>query len=176
MVHPVLQSPPRPYTDARIFLHWISALVILWATLSGFGVTLLPVNHPVRQWVESLNPQLTSLFIPLFAWRLWLYLTTSSESAAGTRGLQKSIARLAHTLIYLSVSGVLLTGVMMMNHPVLLLGIMPLPQLLHSLPALAEVQQLHHLLCTLLAALVALHLAAVLQHQLRGRSVLRRML
>jgi len=64
----------------------------------------------------------------------------------------------------------------MMNHPVLLLGIMPLPQLLHSVPALADVQQLHHLLCAMLAALVGLHLAAVLQHQLRGSSVLRRML
>jgi len=176
MDHPVLQSLPKPYTTTRIYLHWISALVILWATLSGFGVTLLPVNHPVRQWVETFNPQITSLFIPFFAWRLWLYLSTSSEQSTDTRDLQKSIAKLTHTLIYLCVSGVLLTGVVMMNHPVLLLGIMPLPQLLHSLPALAEVHQLHHLLCTLLAALVALHLAAVVRHQLRGSSVLRRML
>lgn len=176
MVYPVLQSPPKPYTSTRIYLHWISALVILWATLSGFGVTLLPVNHPVRQWVESVNPQITSLFIPLFAWRLWLYLSAPSEQSAGIRDLQKSIAKLTHTLIYLSISGVLLTGVVMMNHPVLLLGIIPLPQLLHSVPALADVQQLHHLLCAMLAALVALHLAAVLRHQLRGRSVLRRML
>ncbi|WP_256346590.1 cytochrome b/b6 domain-containing protein [Pseudomonas gingeri] len=171
-----MQSLPKPYTTTRIYLHWISALVILWATLSGFGVTLLPANHPVRQWVESFNPQITSLFIPFFAWRLWLYLSTSSEQSTDTRDLQKSIAKLTHTLIYLCVSGVLLTGVVMMNHPVLLLGIMPLPQLLHSLPALAEVHQLHHLLCTLLAVLVALHLAAVVRHQLRGSSVLRRML
>ncbi|MEF9672217.1 cytochrome b/b6 domain-containing protein [Pseudomonas sp. PCH446] len=167
---------PKPYTTTRIYLHWISALVILWATLSGFGVTLLPVNHPLRQWVESVNPQITSLFIPLFAWRLWLYLSTSSEQSTGTGDLQKNIAKLTHTLIYLCVSGVLLTGVVMMNHPVLLLGIMPLPQLLHSPPALAEIQQLHHLLCTMLAALVALHLAAVVRHQLRGNPVLRRML
>ncbi|NWD67243.1 cytochrome b/b6 domain-containing protein [Pseudomonas gingeri] len=176
MIHPVLHSPPKPYTTTRIYLHWISALVILWATFSGFGVILLPVHHPVRQWVESFNPQITSLFIPLFAWRLWLYLSASSEPSASARDLQKTIARLTHTLIYLCVTGVLLTGVVMMNHPVLLLGIMPLPQLLHSVPALADVQQLHHLLCAMLAALVGLHLAAVVRHQLRGRSVLHRML
>ncbi|MGO4801618.1 cytochrome b [Pseudomonas sp. W22_MBD1_FP4] len=176
MVPPVLQSMPAPYSTTRIYLHWLSALVILWATVSGFGVALLPVNYPLRQWVEAFNPQITSLFIPIFAWRLWLYLKSPFEQSCGAASLQRRIAKITHTLVYVCVSGVLLTGVMMMNHPVMLLGVMPLPQILHALPTLAEARQVHHVLCAILATLVVLHLSAVLWHQLRGRSVLGRML
>jgi len=176
MALPALQSLPAPYSTTRIYLHWLSALIILWATVSGFGVALLPVNYPLRQWVESFNPQITSLFIPIFTWRLWLYLKSPSEQARGAGSLQKRFAKFIHALVYVCVSSVLLTGVMMMNHPVMLLGVMPLPQILHSLPTLAEAQQVHHALCAILAILVMLHLSAVLWHQLRGHPVLERML
>lgn len=176
MALPGLQSMPAPYSTTRIHLHWLSALVILWATVSGFGVALLPVNYPLRQWVEAFNPQITSLFIPVFAWRLWLYLKSPSEQTCGAGHLQRRFAKFTHTLVYACVAGVLLTGVMMMNHPVMLLGVMPLPQVIHSLPTLAEAQQVHHALCAMLAVLVVLHLSAVLWHQLQGHSVLGRML
>jgi superoxide oxidase len=176
MALPVSQSLPAHYSTTRIYLHWLSALVILWATVSGFGVELLPVDYPLRQWVETFNPQITSLFIPIFAWRVWLYLKSPSEQTRGTGSLQRRFAKLTHTLVYVCVSGVLLTGVMMMNHPVMLLGVMPLPQVLHSLTTLEDAHQVHHLLCATLAILVMLHLSAVLWHQLRGHSVLERML
>jgi cytochrome b561 len=38
-----------------------------------------------------------------------------------------------------------------------------------------ELHEVHHVLCAVLAGLVALHLAAVVLHQMRGQSVLRRM-
>jgi cytochrome b561 len=78
-------------------------------------------------------------------------------------------------LIYATVSGVLITGVLMMDHEITLLGLVPLPQLIHSKIALAELHELHHLLCAALAGLVALHVGAVVMHQVRGKSVLGRM-
>jgi superoxide oxidase len=162
-----------PYSKPRIFLHWLSAAIILWATLSGFGVVLLDANDPFRQWVESFNPQITSLFIPFFAWRLWLALRTAPPHRTGS---QERLASAAHTAIYAAVSGVLITGVLMMSHPVTLLALVPLPQLIHSKIALVELHELHHVLCAILAGLVALHLAAVVMHQVRGRSVLGRMI
>ncbi|WP_460046047.1 cytochrome b [Pseudomonas sp. S2_H01] len=161
------------YSKPRIVLHWLSAAVILWATFSGFGVVLLDQNHPFRQWVESFNPQLTSLFIPFFAWRLWLALR------AEPRASRKPQERLAHTVhmgIYAAVSGVLITGVLMMTHPVTLLALITLPQLIHSNIALLQLHELHHVLCAILAGLVTLHLAAVVMHHMRGKSVLGRMI
>ena len=160
------------YSTSRVLLHWVSAAIILWATFSGFGVTLLSPDHPFRQWVESINPQLTSLFIPIFAWRLWLAL--KAPYYVRTTG-QERAASAAHAALYAVVSGVLITGVLMMSHPVTLLALIPLPQLIHSQPALLHLHQLHHLLCMALAGLVALHLAAVVMHQVRGKSVLGRM-
>lgn len=161
------------YSKPRIVLHWLSAAVILWATFSGFGVALLEANDPFRQWVESINPQLTTLFIPFFAWRLWLAVTTRAQRARSNT--HERFASVAHKAIYAAVSGVLITGVLMMSHPVMLLALVPLPQLVHSKAALLELHELHHVLCAILAGLVALHLAAVVMHQVRGESVLGRM-
>lgn len=161
------------YSKPRIFLHWLSAAVILWATFSGFGVALLDSNHPFRKWVESFNPQLTSLFIPFFAWRLCLAI----KAAPHLRHTPKErLASAAHTAIYAAVSGVLITGVLMMTHPVTLMALITLPQLIHSKIALVQLHELHHALCAVLAGLVALHLAAVVMYQVRGKSVLGRML
>lgn len=162
-----------PYSRTRIFLHWLSAAVILWATFSGFGVALLDQNEPFRQWVESFNPQLTSLFIPFFVWRLWLAVKAPTRHSA--KNAQARLASAAHKAIYAVVAGVLITGVLMMSHPVMLLALVPLPQLIHSKIMLLELHQVHHVLCAVLAGLVALHLAAVVLHQVRGRSVLGRM-
>lgn len=163
----------RGYSKTRVFLHWLSATVILWATFSGFGVALLEQNDPFRQWVESFNPQLTSLFIPFFAWRLWLAFNAPRHP--GTHDVQARLASAAHKAIYAAVAGVLITGVLMMSHPVMLLALVPLPQLIHSQVALLELHEVHHILCAVLAGLVALHLAAVVLHQVRGQSVLKNM-
>lgn len=161
------------YSKPRVFLHWLSAAIILWATFSGFGVALLDANHPFRQWVESFNPQITSLFIPFFAWRLWLAIKAAPHLRHNT---QERLASAAHMALYAAISGVLITGVLMMTHPVTLIALITLPQLIHSNAALLGLHQLHHVLCAVLAGLVALHLAAVVMHQVRGKSVMGRMI
>lgn len=161
------------YTKPRIFLHWLSAAIILWATFSGFGVALLNTQDPFRQWVESFNPQITSLFIPFFAWRLWLAI--KADHPYTRTSAHERLVSLAHMAIYAAVSGVLITGVLMMSHPVTLMAVVTLPQLIHSKIALLELHELHHVLCAILAGLVALHLTAVVLHQVRGKSVLGRM-
>ncbi|HEY0286812.1 MAG TPA: cytochrome b/b6 domain-containing protein [Pseudomonas sp.] len=162
----------KPYSSPRIYLHWISAVIILWATFSGFGVALMAKDDAFRQWVESVNPQITSVFIPFFAWRVWLAMTAASKRS---KTLQEHLASTAHIAIYILVSSVLVTGVLMMAHPVNMLGLFQLPQLVHSATALGELHEVHHVLCAILAGLVAVHLLAVVQHQIRGRSVLGRM-
>ncbi|WP_341522233.1 cytochrome b/b6 domain-containing protein [Pseudomonas sp. G.S.17] len=165
---------PKPYSSVRVFLHWLSALIIIWATVSGFGVALLPKGDALRQWVEALNPQVSTLFIPFFAWRFWLHLK-APKPATTAKSTQATLARVTHSVLYLLIAGVLITGVLMMTHPVILLTLIPMPQLIHSTPALAELRSVHHLLCALLAVLVILHLLAVIKHQVTGRSVLYRM-
>lgn len=162
------------YRKDQVVLHWISAVVIIWATLSGFGVTLLPKENGFRHVVELINPQITTLFIPLFVWRGMIYLQTRPWTHWPISTMQR-IAWMVHAGFYMAISAVLVTGVLMMDHSIMLLGILPMPQLVFDAGQLAWLKAVHHDLCAVLGLLVVVHVAAVAKHQLTGRKVLRRM-
>ncbi|MBB5372097.1 cytochrome b/b6 domain-containing protein [Acidocella aromatica] len=171
-----IESMPasRPYSRTRIMLHWLSAGVILWASLTGFIVAQLPRGNPVRQVIDILNPQITTLFIPFFLWRLALYLRAAPWWRSGAT-LQQRAATSAHMALYASISAVLVSGLFMMSAPWHLLGLIPMPQLTHGVAALQTAHDCHHAACMALAWLISAHLAAVALHQLGGQPILRRM-
>lgn len=165
------------YTRQQVCLHWISAAVILWASVTGFIVASLPINDPYRQFIDMFNPQITTVLMPLFLWRLLIAIGRGvSGPAISRRGVQAKAAHYAHIGLYLLVISVLSTGALMMTHGVHLLGIIPLPQLIHSPSVLSAIFAAHRLLCMLLAGLIVLHIAAVAKHSLAGTPVLHRML
>lgn len=164
----------QPYSRARILLHWLSAGVILWASVSGFIVVQLAQQNPLRQVIDILNPQIATLFIPFFLWRLALYLR-AAPWAKPTASLQARAATLVHMALYASITLVLASGLFMMPAPWHLLGLVPMPQLTHGEAALAAVHGWHHAACVGLAGLISVHLLAVALHQLNGTRVLRRM-
>ncbi len=165
---------PRPYSRTRIMLHWLSAGVILWASITGFIVVQLPQGNPVRQAIDMLNPQITTLFIPFFAWRLALYLRAAPWRRPGAT-LQQRAAGAVHMALYASITAVLVSGLFMMPAPWRLAGLIPMPQLTHGDAALQAAHGYHHAACMALAGLITVHLAAVALHQLGGRPILRRM-
>ena len=157
-----------------IVLHWVSAWVIIWGTLSGFGVKLLPNGQPVRVFVEQLNPQVTTLFIPLFMWRTWIYLQSRPWQLHPDGVLQRGQGML-YLAFYLTINVVLLTGVLMMDHSIRLLGMLPMPQLVFDPDWLAVLSRMHRDFCVLLGGLMVLHLALVVLQQRAGRNVMGRM-
>lgn len=162
------------YSRRRVLLHWLSAVIILWALASGFYVAFNPVSASTQQWVGSFNVSLTTLFIPFFVWRTWLFVC--EREANGTAlSLNKRLALAVHTLIYLVIGVVLVTGVLMMKSAISVFGLVRFPQPLAD-PALIELANtIHALSCMVLSMLVALHLCAVLWHEFSGRRVVRRM-
>ncbi|MGN8274158.1 cytochrome b [Pseudomonas sp. SMN5] len=162
------------YSGRRVLLHWLSAVIILWALVSGFYVAYMPVSASVEHWVGSLNVSLTTLLIPLFAWRAWLFVR-ELEPHGQALSLNKRLALAVHTLIYLTVGVVLVTGVLMMKSAISVFGLVRIPQPLDD-PALIELANVIHTgSCMVLSGLVALHLCAVLWHECSGRRVVRRM-
>lgn len=155
-------------------LHWISAFIILWTLVSGFYVAYVPVPVVIKEWVGSLNVSLTTVLIPLFAWRLWLFFSNLDIRAAAS-SLNKSLALAVHAVIYLITSVVLITGVLMMTTPISLFGLVQIPQPLDDGQLNELALTLHILSCLALALLVALHICAVVWHESSGRRVLRRM-
>jgi cytochrome b561 len=163
-----------PYSRRRVLLHWLSAVIILWALMSGFYVAFNSVSATTQQWVGSLNVSLTTLLIPFFVWRTWLFVC-ELEPRGARLSLNKRLALAVHALIYLVIGVVLVTGVLMMKSAINVFGLVRFPQPLADLALIELANTVHILSCVVLSMLVALHLCAVLWHEFSGRRVVRRM-
>lgn len=160
------------YTKPRVFLHWLSAIVIFWASFTGCLAAYLPPKTPVRAFFDLVNPQITTLFIPFFIWRLGFYLRARPWASWPSSNSQERLALLVHATLYIIITVVLATGLLMMPKPWRLLGVFPLPALGVFYNYLFF---LHKLSCVALVGLVALHLAAVCFHLYQGHNILKKM-
>lgn len=164
-----------PYPPFRIALHWLSAAVILWATVTGFMAASEPQGSAFRHAIDLINPQVTTVFMPFFAWRLALFLRNDPWRRFTQLSAGKRAAMIGHGLLYLAVTAVLLTGFLMMPAPWHLLGLLPMPSPLQGTGWLSPMHAIHRLCCMALALLVLGHLAAVAAHHWAGDPVLKRM-
>ncbi|WCM51785.1 cytochrome b/b6 domain-containing protein [Pseudomonas sp. WJP1] len=163
------------YSRQRVLLHWISAAVILWALASGFYVAGMDVSSQVKHLVAFINVSLTTAFIPVFVWRLFIFVYhTLHVSVVGFSTLERLVL-LAHSLIYLTVSVVLVTGVLMMDRPINVFEVVKIPQPLINPGLIASFTAIHVWACVVLSVLIALHVGAVIVHEVSGRRILRRM-
>lgn len=161
------------YTRIQVLLHWFSAIIILWATLSGFYVALFDVADATRQAIGFLNVSLTFTLIPFFALRVLLALLRAS--AVQPTSAEGWAARLAHFAIYLTTIVVLITGVLMMDRDINVFNVLTLPPPLIDVQLTSAFNAAHKYACMVLAGLLVLHIAAVIKHHASGNPVLKRM-
>ncbi len=164
------------YSALRRTLHWLSALVIIWATVTGFMLAFLVLPEALEQWLGTFNVALTLVFMPFFLLRLWLALTRKKPPTPALTTRQVRLAAYGHGLIYGTVLTVLVSGVSMMERPVSVFALLELPPLFKAGAVTAAFSALHHYACALLALLVLGHIAAVIVHQRRGVRLMQKML
>ncbi|WP_392893566.1 cytochrome b [Pseudomonas migulae] len=163
------------YSTQRVWLHWLSAAVIVWTLISGFYVAAIDSSPKVSRWVAFLNVSLTTVYIPFFVWRFIIFVAHARHTSVRTLGFMGKLALFAHTLIYLVISLVLVTGVLMMDRPIDVFGLVEIAQPLSDPGLIAWFLTLHVWACVFLALLIVLHVGAVIIHELCGHRVLRRM-
>ncbi|WDE02119.1 cytochrome b [Thalassomonas actiniarum] len=165
------------YNKKTRFFHWLSAVVILWVTISGFYVTLFEVDAELKNSVLALNVLMNTFFIPVFMFRVLNWVNNPApEDYQGLPLRSRKIADKVHAGMYLLIFIVLLSGVLMMDRKVEFLGMTLIPYLPFD-PALKEFfTRLHIFSVCALAFCVALHIAAVIRHELSGLRILKRML
>jgi len=164
------------YCWQQVLLHWVSAVVIVWALISGFYVAIFDVEPTTASLVGFVNVSLTTLFIPLFLMRWLVRLFKPRPGAVHDDPAGQLIAHLVHEGLYWVTAVVLLSGVLMMDGPIDVFGWFTLAPLLSDWFWLAAWSKLHIAASSLLALGVLLHVGAVVFHELSGRRVLRRML
>ncbi|WP_037028075.1 cytochrome b [Psychromonas aquimarina] len=159
------------------YLHWISAVVILWASISGLYIAFFELEPHIKISILNFNVLITTIFIPLFCWRIYHRIKHGlPQPPPGMSALEVKFAHFGHTLLYVLVSLVLLSGVLMMDRDVTVFQLFILPQLLQDQSSIQFFEGMHLYTCRLLALLVICHLAALIKHEIMGRRILKRML
>jgi cytochrome b561 len=165
-------NPPTRYSTPAIVLHWLLALMIVVAFCVGTYVADLPLS-PTRvkliNWHKWAGITILALSMLRLLWRLGHRPPADLPMPAW----QRNAAHAVHGALYLLFFAVPLVGwaySSALGFPVVLYGVLPLPDFMPHDKALAlAIKPWHGRLAWLLAALVVAHVAAALKHQFIDR-------
>ena len=160
------------YSQTAMAIHWLVALGIIAAIAMGVYMVALPMS-PARlklfNWHKWLGVSILGLSVVRLVWRL----THRPPADLPMPIWQLRAAHVAHWVMYLLFFAVPLSGWAYSSaagFPVVLFGVLPLPDLVPPAAPLAVVlKALHVTLAFSLGAVVALHVVAVIKHQLVDR-------
>ena len=171
-----LQAAQRRYSAVAILLHWAIALALAFQLALGFSMPKDERGFALFQLHKSVGITILLLTLARLAWRL-----THRPPVAVEGGFQGFLAKAVHTLLYVFMVAMPLTGWAIVSTsrieiPTVFWGVIPWPHL--PLPgSLNEpFEETHELLAWIGIALIALHVAGALRHQFLVKDgLLRRM-
>ncbi len=167
-------SPLARYSLTAIALHWMLAVAILSAFLVGLYLEDLPFS-PAKlkliNWHKWAGVTILALSVLRLVWRLTHRPPALPEPIARSMpGWQMAAFHGTHHLMYLLFLAVPLLGWAYSSaagRPIVLFGVLPLPDFVPVDPALADaIKPWHGNLAWAMALLVAMHVAGALKHQL----------
>ncbi|HNJ83585.1 MAG TPA: cytochrome b [Piscinibacter sp.] len=167
------------YSGTAIALHWLLALAIVGAFIVGVYMSDLPVS-PQRLKLYNWHKWAGICILALSALRLLWRLTHRPPADVAMPEWQRRSAHAVHILLYLLFFAVPLAGWAYSSaagFPVVVFGVLPLPDFVAPSKELAEaIKPLHKILAFTMAALVLAHVAAALKHHfVDGDGLLSRM-
>ena len=175
-----LSDPKTRYTCTAIALHWLLGLAILGSFTLGVYMADLPFS-PTRLKLYNWHKWAGITILALSALRLVWRLTHRPPAPPPMPAWQSAAAHAVHWALYALFFAVPLMGWAYSSaagFPIVVYGVLPLPDFVASDRALAEsLKPLHGLLAYTLMAVVLLHAAAALKHHFIDRDgLLNRML
>jgi len=161
-----------PYTRTAVALHWLLAAAIVGSFCVGLYMTSLPFS-PQRLKLYNWHKWAGVLILAASALRLlWRLLHPPPEDMPMPLW-QARAAHVTHLLLYLLFFAVPLVGWAYSSaagFPIVLFGVLPLPDFVGKNAALAEfLKPWHGRLAWMLAALVGLHALGALKHHVVDR-------
>lgn len=167
----------KRYSATAIALHWLLAMALIGICAFGLYMTDLPFS-PARlkyfNWHKWAGMTILLLSALRLVWRITHRPPELPEAITRTMpGWQRMAHHGTHHLVYVLFFAIPLVGWMYSSaagFPIVLFGQLPLPDLVSKSPDLAEaLKPWHGYLAYALAALVSMHIAAVVKHQLIDR-------
>jgi cytochrome b561 len=160
-----LQAAQQRYSTVAIALHWIIALAIAFQLALGFSMPKDERGFELFQLHKSVGITILLLSLARLAWRL-----THRPPPAVEGGFQGFLAKAVHTLIYVFMIGMPLTGWAVVSTsrieiPTVFWGVIPWPHLPISKALNGMAEEAHEILAWIGIALILLHVAGALRHQ-----------
>jgi cytochrome b561 len=169
---PTLATPPQRYGLTAIALHWLLALAILGSLALGLYMTSLPFSVTrlkLYNWHKWAGVLILALSAARLLWRLW----RRPPAPPPMPPWQARAAQAAHRVLYLLFFAVPLSGWAYSSaagFPIVLFGVLPLPDWVPVERELSETLKLvHHWSAYTLGAVIAVHVAAALKHHFVDR-------
>lgn len=160
------------YTGLAIALHWLLALAIVASFSVGVYMSDLPIS-PLRLKLINWHKWAGICILALSALRLLWRLTHQPPADVPMPAWQQRASHAAHGLLYALFFAVPLAGWAYSSaagFPIVVFGVLPLPDFVSPDKALAEsIKPLHATLAFVLAGVVVLHMAAALKHHFIDR-------
>ncbi|MFT3663482.1 cytochrome b [Piscinibacter sp.] len=160
------------YTLPAIALHWLLALALIGAFCMGLYMSGLPMS-PQRLKLYNWHKWAGICILTLSALRLLWRLTHRPPPDVPMPAWQRRASHATHMLLYLLFFAVPLAGWAYSSaagFPVVLFGVLPLPDFVSPDKELAEaIKPLHKILAFTMAVLVLGHVGAALKHHFVDR-------
>lgn len=163
------------YTQHQIILHWLSAIIIIWAIFSGFTVGFMPTNSNIKTLIAEFNVSITILFIPLFIFRVYLKFKHPNPAYTNMNRSRILLAINTHRFIYILIFVILGSGVTMLKDSYNIFNLFTLHPVVESKYIRVESQNLHIVSSIMLSALVFLHVGAATVHLIKRNEIFSRM-
>ena len=168
----ITDSASRRYHGFAIALHWILAIALVAIFIVGHYMTDLPFS-PQRiklyNWHKWAGVTILTLSLVRMAWRLTHRPPALPQAITlAMPGWQMQAYHTTHVVMYALFFIVPLVGWAYSSaagFPIVLFGVLPLPDFVSASKPLAElIKPWHELSANALAALVVLHVAAAVKH------------
>ncbi len=165
------------YDGIARFFHWVFAVGIIYASIAGYTLARL-ASGPVHDFLSRLNMSIATVLIALFPLRVgWKLVRVEPRALPRVSARQRVLAHRMHVLIYMTIFAVLASGFLMVPNGYSFFGLVEIHTPFAKGTLTDRFFVIHRAGCALLAALVVLHVLAVVKHQWIARNgVLRRML
>lgn len=169
------------YNTPALVLHWATAPLVIGLLAVGLWMVGLEISRlklVVYGWHKWIGLVVLAIVVIRLIWRA---LNRPPPLPATVAPWERRAAAIAHGLLYGLLLAMPLSGWAMTSaagQPVIWFGVLRLPDIVGRDPALLEIfRGIHHWLSRLLLLTIALHVAAVIRHDvLRRDGILRRML
>ncbi len=166
------------YDPISQLFHWVMAVVIIYASIAGFGMHLVENNHPLHSFLSILNMSLATIGALVFIARyIWKHFRHEPELPDSMSRRHKAAVKLSHSLLYVIMAVVFVSGFLMLEEDFSFFWLFNIPNPITN-PAVNDFFLIvHRSACITLSLLFTIHIVAVLKHHFIGHdNVLRTMI